>query len=41
MAKVMVVLDEKIEENLRNHIRKRGDLSKIINEALEEWLQRN
>lgn len=35
--KVTVVLDDDVESLLRNHMRKKGDLSKIVNEALREY----
>jgi len=38
MGKVTVVLDDDLEERLRNHIRGKGDLSKIVNEALRKHL---
>ena len=40
MGKVTIVLRDSIEERLRDLIRKRGDLSRIIEQALEEWLDR-
>ena len=41
MGKVTFVLSEDIEERLRAKTRKRGDLSRIIEKAIEEWLDRN
>ena len=41
MGKITVVLSDDIEERLRTHMRKRGDLSRIIEKALEEWLDRH
>lgn len=40
MGKITFVLRDNIEERLRDLIRKRGDLSRIIEQALEEWLDR-
>ncbi len=40
MGKITLVLSDEIEERLRNLIRKRGDLSKIVEQALEDWLDR-
>jgi hypothetical protein len=39
MGKVTVVLDDELEEKLRNHIKRKGDLSKIVNEALRKHLE--
>ena len=41
MGKITIVLSDDIEERLRTKTRKRGDLSRIIEKALEEWLERN
>ena len=38
MGRVNVVLEEDVEEMLRNHIKKKGDISRIINEALRKYL---
>jgi len=40
MGKLTIVLSDSLEERLRTQIRRRGDLSRIIEEALEEWLDR-
>jgi len=39
MGKVTVVLDDDIEEKMRNHIKRKGDLSKIVEEALRKHLK--
>jgi len=41
MGRVQVVLDDKLEAEVRKHTRKKGDISKFINEALHEWLKKN
>ena len=38
MGKIMVVLSDPLENRLREHIRKRGDLSRIVEEALVRYL---
>jgi len=38
MGKVTVVLDDDVEELVRKQTRKKGDFSKIVNEALREKL---
>ena len=38
MGKVNIVLDDDIEWALRTQIRRRGDLSRIVNEALRNHL---
>ena len=40
MGKLTIVLSDSLEERLRCLIRRRGDLSRIIEEALAEWLDR-
>lgn len=40
MGKITIVLSDDTENRLRAHLRKRGDLSRIIETALEEWLDR-
>lgn len=40
MGKITLVLSDEIEDRLRNLIRKRGDLSKIVEQALKELLDR-
>ncbi len=40
MGKITLVLSDEIEDRLRNLIRKKGDLSKIVEQALEELLDR-
>jgi len=41
MGKLTIVLSDEIEEKLRAHMRKKGDLSRIIELALEEWFNRH
>lgn len=41
MGKITIVLSDDMEERLRTHIRKKGDLSRIIELALEEWFNRH
>jgi len=38
IGKVTVVLDDDVEELVRKQTRKKGDFSKIVNEALREKL---
>lgn len=40
LGRVNVVLEEDVEELLRNHIKKKGDISRIINEALRQYFAR-
>lgn len=40
LGKVTVILDEDVEEWLRSKIRRKGDISKIVNEALKEKRKR-
>ena len=40
LGKVTVILDEDVEEWLRTQTRKKGDLSKIVNEALRKRMER-
>jgi len=40
MGRVNVVLEEDVEELLRKHTRKKGDISRIINEALRVFLSK-
>jgi len=39
MGKVTVVLDDELEVEVRNRIKRKGDLSKIVNEALRKHLK--
>ena len=39
MGRVNVVLEDDVEELLRNHIKRKGDISKIINQALRKYLK--
>ena len=36
--KISVVLEADVEEVLRSNLRKKGDLSRIVNEALRKYL---
>jgi len=38
MGKVTVVLDDDLEELVRKQTRKKGDFSRIVNEALRKML---
>lgn len=38
MGRVNIVLDEDAETLLRNHIKKKGDISKIVSEATRKYL---
>jgi len=40
MGKIMVTLSDELENRLREHLRKQGDLSRIVTEALESYLDR-
>jgi len=40
MGKVTVVLSDKVEARVRAFIRKKGDLSRIVEQALEDWLKK-
>ena len=40
LGKVTVILEEDVEEWLRNKIRRKGDISKIVNEALKEKMEK-
>jgi len=39
LGRVQVVLDDDVEKLLRNHIERKGDLSRIVNEALRKHLK--
>ena len=39
MGKLTFLIPDSLEEQVRDHIRKKGDLSKIGVEALEKWLK--
>ena len=40
MGKIMVTLSDELENRLREHLRRQGDLSRIVTEALESYLDR-
>jgi hypothetical protein len=37
MGKLTIVIDDEYEERLRDRVRRKGDLSRLINEALGFW----
>lgn len=38
MGLLHVRVSDQLEERLRNHTRRKGDLTKIVTEAIELWL---
>jgi len=38
MGQITIVLSDEVESRLRDHVRGKGDLSAIIEEALKKWL---
>jgi predicted DNA-binding protein len=40
MKKTTFLLNCKLEERLRKYTGRKGDLSKILNEAIEQWLDK-
>lgn len=40
MGKILATLPDELENRLREHLRKQGDLSRIVTEALESYLDR-
>ena len=40
MGKILATLPDKLENRLREHLRKQGDLSRIVGDALESRLDR-
>ncbi|MGB9024292.1 MAG: hypothetical protein WCC94_12785 [Candidatus Bathyarchaeia archaeon] len=40
MGKILATLPDELENRLREHLRKQGDLSRIVDEALESYLDR-
>jgi hypothetical protein len=40
LGKIMVTLSDELENRLREHLRRQGDLSRIVIEALESYLDR-
>jgi hypothetical protein len=40
MGKILATLPDELENRLREHLRKQGDLSCIVSEALESYLDK-
>jgi predicted small metal-binding protein len=40
LGKIIASLSDELENRLREHLRKQGDLSRIVSEALESYLDR-
>lgn len=40
MGKITVVLSDQVEARARTFLRRRGDLSRIVEQALEDWLKK-
>lgn len=40
MGKLLISISNELEEELRDYIRRKGDLSRIISEALQLWITR-
>ena len=40
MGKILATLPDELENRLREHLRKQGDLSRIVTEALESYLDK-
>ena len=40
MGKILATLPDELENRLREHLRKQGDLSRIVGDALESRLDR-
>jgi hypothetical protein len=40
LGKILATLPDELENRLREHLRKQGDLSRIVTEALESYLER-
>lgn len=40
MGKLTIVISDEVEERLRDHVRGKGDISSIIEEALKAWFER-
>jgi len=40
LGKIMVSISDDLENRLREHLRKQGDLSRIVTEALTAYLDR-
>ena len=38
MPKIVAIITSDLEERFRRYVHKRGDLSKIVTKALEDWL---
>lgn len=41
MKTIQVVLEDRLEEELRTHTLRKGDLSRVVAEAIEDWLKKN
>ena len=41
MVPLQVQLDHMVERELRKRLRKKGDLSRIVTEAVKEWLEKH
>ena len=40
LGKILATLPDELENRLRQHLRRQGDLSRIVTEALESYLDR-
>jgi hypothetical protein len=40
LGKILATLPDELENRLREHLRKQGDLSRIVTEALTDYLDR-
>jgi predicted small metal-binding protein len=40
LGKILATVPDELENRLREHLRKQGDLSRIVTEALESYLDR-
>lgn len=40
MGKITVVLSDQVEDSIRAVTRRKGDLSRIVEQALEDWLKK-
>ena len=39
MPKIVAIITVDLEERVRRYVHKRGDLSKIVTKALEDWVR--